>query len=365
MGAEPFPFASLPRLTRSEAVAASLSARGLPGLSLARGLEALGRPLGQLPVVTPFALETWPAGSPFARPEGEHVAIVIGDALASGVQRLAIELDPTLAGHAIDRALGASAPEPRLAPGPVTDGERGTLAYLAALALQHAASFKVIGVVTTLPALAHALGPDAQGTMFAIPARVELGTVVGWARLWIPPSRAATAAEAALDPTLPITLALDAGIATLAARDVAALQIGDVVIPDGWTARPEGGRWRGELLAAAMHGGPRWLLAASDEVTLSRLEPAPAAATARIEGNTAMSTAAKSSVSEVPVELSVEIGRLALTAGELSALAPGAVVVTGIAAGSVVSLRSGSRVVARGELVVVDGELGIRIQSLG
>ena len=127
--AEPFPFSALPQLTRAEARAASIAAGGVPGISLRGLLEGLAHPLGAVPVVTPYPLETWPPGTVFSRPEASLIAVAVGDGVAGRSRHLALELDPTLAGHAVDRALGASAPEPRLAAGPATDGERGTLAF--------------------------------------------------------------------------------------------------------------------------------------------------------------------------------------------------------------------------------------------
>lgn len=66
----------------------------------------------------------------------------------------------------------------------------------------------------------------------------------------------------------------------------------------------------------------------------------------------------------VPVELAVEIGRTRMTIGEALALAPGAVVTVGRLAGEPVDLLVNGRAIARGEIVAVDEELGLRITEI-
>lgn len=64
---------------------------------------------------------------------------------------------------------------------------------------------------------------------------------------------------------------------------------------------------------------------------------------------------------DVPVELVVELARFELPLAELAGLAPGEVLATGRALGERVLLRAGERVVAVGELVEVEGEIGVRV----
>jgi type III secretion system YscQ/HrcQ family protein len=68
-----------------------------------------------------------------------------------------------------------------------------------------------------------------------------------------------------------------------------------------------------------------------------------------------------SEVAEVPVELAIELGRIELRVRELAALVPGRVISARLPVGREVTLRAGDRVVAEGELVDIDGELGVRI----
>lgn len=67
---------------------------------------------------------------------------------------------------------------------------------------------------------------------------------------------------------------------------------------------------------------------------------------------------------EVPVELAVEIGRTRMTIGETLALGPGAVVTLNRLAGEPVDLLVNGTPIARGEVVVIDEEFGLRITEL-
>jgi flagellar motor switch protein FliN/FliY len=69
-------------------------------------------------------------------------------------------------------------------------------------------------------------------------------------------------------------------------------------------------------------------------------------------------------LSEVPVEASVEIGRVAMTVGETLELRAGTVVVLDRLAGEPVDLLVNGTRIAQGEVVVVDEQFGLRITSL-
>ena len=67
---------------------------------------------------------------------------------------------------------------------------------------------------------------------------------------------------------------------------------------------------------------------------------------------------------DVPVDLAVEIGRTRMTIGETLALGPGAIVTLNRLAGEPVDLLVNGRPIARGEVVVVDEEFGLRITEV-
>jgi flagellar motor switch protein FliN/FliY len=66
----------------------------------------------------------------------------------------------------------------------------------------------------------------------------------------------------------------------------------------------------------------------------------------------------------VEMELTVELGRTRMTVRELLALAPGAVVELDRAAGSPADLLVNGRLIARGEIVVVDEDFAVRITEI-
>ena len=82
--------------------------------------------------------------------------------------------------------------------------------------------------------------------------------------------------------------------------------------------------------------------------------PAPAGAGADLER-----------LHDVPVELTVEIGRTRMTIGETLALGPGAIVSLNRLAGEPVDLLVNGTPIARGEVVVIDEEFGLRITDVG
>lgn len=67
---------------------------------------------------------------------------------------------------------------------------------------------------------------------------------------------------------------------------------------------------------------------------------------------------------DAPMTLRVEIGRVRMTLRELSQLAPGSVLELHRDAREPVSLVLDDRVLGKGELVRIEGELGVRILSL-
>ncbi len=67
---------------------------------------------------------------------------------------------------------------------------------------------------------------------------------------------------------------------------------------------------------------------------------------------------------DVPVELAVEIGRTRMTIGETLSLAPGSIVSLNRLAGEPVDLLVNGRPIARGEVVVVDEEFGLRVTEI-
>lgn len=66
----------------------------------------------------------------------------------------------------------------------------------------------------------------------------------------------------------------------------------------------------------------------------------------------------------LPVTLTAVLGRVELTAGDVARLAPGVVISLDHPVGGTVQLRAGSRPIGVGELVEVDGSVGVRLTEL-
>jgi flagellar motor switch protein FliN/FliY len=67
---------------------------------------------------------------------------------------------------------------------------------------------------------------------------------------------------------------------------------------------------------------------------------------------------------DVPLDVSVELGRTRLTIQDLLALAPGSVIELDKVAGEPLDILINDRLVARGEAVVVNDKFGVRITDI-
>ena len=66
----------------------------------------------------------------------------------------------------------------------------------------------------------------------------------------------------------------------------------------------------------------------------------------------------------VDMEVTVELGRTTMTVRDLLALSPGEVLELDRAAGSPADLLVNGRLIARGEVVVVDEDFGLRVTEI-
>ena len=93
----------------------------------------------------------------------------------------------------------------------------------------------------------------------------------------------------------------------------------------------------------------------STEVEFGPLEPA---------GAVAVDAADLDRLTAVTVELAVEVGRTRMSVGDALALGPGSVVTLDRLADQPVDLLVNGKPIARGEVVVVDEEFGLRITEV-
>jgi flagellar motor switch/type III secretory pathway protein FliN len=168
---------------------------------------------------------------------------------------------------------------------------------------------------------------------------------------------------------LDVELPLIVGLALAGRSDLAMLGVGDAWFPgEGlWIDRSLAGR--GALAAPGSERGVWVDLAPGGSVVLRggdaelRADAEPAAA-ADAMADSSPQASLESLVAEAPVVVRVELGTVSLNAGEVTALRPGDVIETGQRLGQPVVLRVAGRAIARGDLVEVEGELGVRIREL-
>jgi flagellar motor switch protein FliN/FliY len=92
--------------------------------------------------------------------------------------------------------------------------------------------------------------------------------------------------------------------------------------------------------------------------------PFEATTAAAADGDAALQAAELERLYDVPVELAVEIGRTRMTIRETLALGPGSIVTLERLAGEPVDLLVNGKPIARGEVVVIDEEFGLRVTEV-
>ncbi|MCW3039507.1 MAG: fliN [Solirubrobacterales bacterium] len=95
----------------------------------------------------------------------------------------------------------------------------------------------------------------------------------------------------------------------------------------------------------------------SDELELESFDPAAAPLALTATGDLERLT-------DVMVELAVEVGRTFMTLGDALALGPGSVVTLERLADKPVDLLVNGRPIARGEVVVIDEQFGLRLTEV-
>ncbi len=188
-------------------------------------------------------------------------------------------------------------------------------------------------------------------------------------RAWIDSPASEERADLERLRLLQVELPLVVGLGLATRSELAMLGVGDAWFPgEGlWIDRTLEGR--GALAAPGGElgvwvdlapGGSVVLRGGSAELRADAEPAAPAVAMA----DSSPQASLESLVAEAPVVVRVELGTVSLNAGEVAALRPGDVIETGQRVGQPVVLRVAGRAVARGDLVEVEGELGVRIREL-
>lgn len=322
----PLPF-DLPSLSRGFA-ALTPAARRL-GLDVA---AAAGEALRQV-LDTPVALmgraspgSAWPR-SPAARLAVDLAAV---PALAT------LEVEPGLVVGLVDRLAGGSGTAAGASA--LTPLEKAAFEFLALLALDAACS--IAGIEQSLaPRLARAAGPEMAEGALGIELELSAGAIRGRARLLLPFAAVRALGTEPGWPESPLRLpaSVRRGAASLLPDELEALEPGDIVL----IQEPADGRE-----ALVLPGGYR---------AAGRLAP---------DGFHVEESSMSNRTPQIPITLEVELCRVELPLADLARLAPGAVLPLALDRRGQVTLRAGDRAVAHGELVDVDGSVGVRIASL-
>ncbi len=316
----------LPRLSRGYAELTSGAAAA--GAAAAAAVSAeLGRRLGMPVAVGGRALPGADAG-----PAGARVALDLAALPGPAV----VEVDAALLARLVDRLAGAGEAPGAGSPTPL---ETSLLELLALLALDAVSADEAVERALS-PRLAR--GGTAPESPLAVSLELDLGGLCGRGRLLLPPAavRALAGPPSVPDRLAPLALpaSLRSGSSAVPPAELDALAAGDVLLLD---APPSA---RAHLV---LPGG-------------FRLSGAVEGETFHVEEMAMTDHAAVA-----PVTLEVELARVTLTLGDLSRLEPGAALPLALDRRGLVTLRAGERAVARGELVEIDGAVGVRITAVG
>lgn len=372
--AQPYPYAQWPRASRAEVALLRRAARALPVRSDERALAALEELLGARALGESGPLELCPAGEVSLCVADPLVALVVAPPGGRPRRAIAIELEPRLAVHAIDRALGGEGGSEITPPvTPLRDGERGVLAYVAARVLAAAApGWQLLAIVTTSASLDAALG---GGACVVWPATMRLGDELFAVRAWLPTrwledaADATTRAASAALSRIPIALVADAGSAELREAEIASLRAGDVVVLDRATVAIGASGCTGEARMRVERASRTTWWCRIEGGALRVREAERSREPARTEGRRMVDSDTKTNegidhAGDAPIEVVVELARFTLPLEELASLRAGEILTTGRPIGERVTLRAAGRAIATGELVDVDGEMGVRILRL-
>ena len=278
-------------------------------------------------------------------------------AVSFGAARGRVSVEPGFAARLVDTVLGGRGVFSAIrAFGPV---EAGVLAGVLAPAFDRIGGSLNIG---PLPRRAGRARPAAS-----IVFRLETVVAVGWLRLTAPagglPARPDDADTwRARAGRVPVIAQVEVASTRVPGGALARLAVGDAVVFDGSAvaAFAPDALWRGRVRIGA-HAAEVALDASGTLTLVGGFSPL-----AIEEGNMSASgsdTDATTVLSAASIEVVAEIGRVMLRGDELLGLAPGAVLAMG-AGRTTVSLRVGGEVWANGEIVDIDGELGVRVTRL-
>jgi type III secretion protein Q len=369
----PYPFGQLPKTTRRSSVALRRCVRQLPRFNFNIARETAEKLLGTSISLKLGNLE-WRERAELSDLLTEPiVAVALERGVGGPANQLFIDLSPQIVVVAVDRALGGQGEE-AIGKGIFLLDElsQGVFAYIVARLLNATRSrFLLNSVITEKSAFQNAIGEEGVGVQ---PVEIVIGSAIGRLRLWIPFATANSfvADEASRVPYslmgIELKLVAVAGDTRLNRAEVDALQPGDVVLLDRCGFFRQRGEWVG-FVDVMIAGAKRtvWRCAAADrELRIESVSQSEEQTMGKGETQTLENPEQLMKLAgDAPIEVVVELSRFTLTLEEIGALRVGEVLSTGRPIGERVTLRAGGRAIASGELMDVEGEVGVRILSTG
>ncbi|MBW1872278.1 MAG: FliM/FliN family flagellar motor switch protein [Deltaproteobacteria bacterium] len=206
-----------------------------------------------------------------------------------------------------------------------------------------------------------------QDVMVGTKIRIQIGWEEGFA-IWLEPETSVNRRPSGSlgDPCeepdwtaiadLKIHLVLQIGTSSLRYRELNGIQVGDIILMDQAEQRGKVNMKLGPITFRGTLEGPNITVEnihteAGGEAMLS------SEILSQGEGQCLSST----EVNSLPVELIVEAGRFEMTVSQVAGMKPGDVVTLSKAVLGPVDLRVGGQLVAKGELVEVEGKRGVRL----
>jgi type III secretion system YscQ/HrcQ family protein len=276
-----------------------------------------------------------------------------------------VEISNRDAAYIVDRTLGGDRDIALAAVlTPLDELSRGTLAYVAARVLAALGGEVVLRDVVQLPLPTPAL-PQTACFVWPLWLRTSATSAALSLRLFVPdsstwPPRPRPLVQRELG-WLPLTLSAVAGSVTLPLTAATSLRRGDVLVLDDSSLVLRDGLWQGHVSARLPSSASYALCALVAQglriETFSTRQEAP-----MTTGRSANEhTQGPDFAADATLELGVEVARFSLSLAELQRLQPGDVLTTGRRIGERVHVRISGRLFAEGELVDVEGEVGVRL----
>ncbi|MFY0529954.1 type III secretion system cytoplasmic ring protein SctQ [Archangium gephyra] len=335
--------------------------------------------------------------------------------------RAVLEIELPLAHAAVDTLLGGAGEAVGVRP--LTDIEEGVASFvileaLKALvpAMEGLPKLRLEGVARGLDEAITRL--SEEGPVLVVQLRARLGTQEGMVRLFLPsgvldvmePPQAAEQRRAVLQADIQAHLGRLSSVRTwlraeiaqaeISSGDLASLRVKDVVLVDAFSARPdrgeegtarllvglarkgclaadvflEDGQYRARItgMVPGDQSFPRRVPSEADESAADALGESgdeeftnpemrnPLAESGAVDDRMDSGDL----LGDIPLQISVELARVPVTAEQVVALRVGQVVELRRAPGEPVDLSVNGKVIARGELVEIEGQLGVRVLSL-